>query len=157
MNEMDRILDQLKRAFEGDAWHGPSMREVLDGVDAPMAAMRPLAKAHSVWEIVLHITTWEAVVASRLRGKPLEVTPELDWPAVPEASEAAWVRCLAALESGHEALVRDMKGVEVARLDEPLGPDKPSFYVLLHGIVQHDLYHAGQIALLKKAVTSGLP
>ena len=112
MNEMDRILDQLKRAFEGDAWHGPSMRDALDGVDAPMAAMRPLAKAHSVWEIVLHITTWEAVVASRLRGKPLEVTPELDW---------------------------------------------PSFYVLLHGIVQHDLYHAGQIALLKKAVTSGLP
>jgi uncharacterized damage-inducible protein DinB len=155
MSEVDRIQDQLTRAFEGEAWHGPSVREVLEGVDARMASSRPLAEAHSIWELVLHITTWEAVVASRLRGQPLQVTPELDWPKITETSESAWALCLAALESGHAALVRDVMSVDAARLDEPIGPNKPSLYVLLHGIVQHDLYHAGQIALLKKAVTPG--
>ena len=154
MSEMDRIRDQLKRGFEGEAWHGPSVRETLADVDARVAATRPLAEAHTIWELVRHLTTWEAAVATRVRGGKLDVTPELDWPPVRDTSEEAWAAALAALESGHAALAREMEGVPDSRLDEPIGP-RTSLYTLLHGIVQHDLYHAGQIALLKKAVAPG--
>ena len=89
MNEIDRIQDQLKRAFEGDAWHGPSLREVLHGVDAATAAARPIPDAHTIWELTLHLTTWEAVVASRIRGVTVDVDDAMDWPAVGNATESA--------------------------------------------------------------------
>ena len=68
MTEIERILDQLKRAYEGDAWHGPSVREALAGVTAQQAHARPLTNAHSIWELVHHIAVWENVGRRRLEG-----------------------------------------------------------------------------------------
>src|SRR5881396_2117233 len=92
MNEVERILDQLKRAYEGNAWHGPSVKEVLNGVTAAQAHARPLQKAHSIYELVRHIAVWEDVGRRRLQGDPAEVvvsSPE-DWPPGDDTSEAAW-------------------------------------------------------------------
>ena len=147
--ESERIQEQLKFAFEGEAWHGPSVLEVLANVDARTAAARPLPDAHSIWELVLHMATWEAVVTARLRGGKLEVTPEIDWPPVTDTSEASWQAARAALVSGHEALRAGLEGLDDSRLSEQIGPR--TLYHLLHGVIQHDLYHAGQIAVLKKA------
>ena len=149
MNEIDRIQDQLRRAFEGDAWHGPSVREVLDGVDAARAAARPIPDGHSIWELTLHLITWEAVVASRIRGATVDVADAMDWPAVGNPTESAWRAAREALESGHRDLVAAIAEVSPSRLDEKVGTR--TMYLLMHGIVQHDLYHAGQIALLRKA------
>jgi uncharacterized damage-inducible protein DinB len=153
MTEIDRILDQLKRAYEGPAWHGPSIKESLDGVTAIQAQARPLRKAHSIWELVHHIAVWEDVGRRRLEGDPAEVpisTPE-DWPPADDASAAAWEQAKAALERSHQALVEAISRVPESRLDEPILEGKSSVYVTLHGVIQHDLYHAGQIAILKKA------
>jgi uncharacterized damage-inducible protein DinB len=154
MSEIDRILDQLKRAFEGGAWQGPSVKEVLHGVSAAQAHARPLPNAHSIWELVQHIAVWEDVGRRRLQGDPAEVpisSPE-DWPATEDASEAAWDQAKAALERGHRALVDAIGRVPESRLDEPILAGKSTVYVTLHGVIQHDLYHAGQIAILKKAL-----
>ncbi len=153
MSEIKRIEDQLRRAFEGGAWHGPSVLEVLKGVTATQAAARPIAGAHSIWEIVLHIAAWEGAIRRRLDGDRAELQDEEDWPPVKEQSEYAWGQARAFLEEGHRRLRAAIANTEESRLDEPILPNMSSVYVSLQGAVQHDLYHAGQIAILKKATT----
>jgi uncharacterized damage-inducible protein DinB len=151
MSEKKRLNDQLKRAFEGTAWHGPSVSEVLAGVNAQQAAAHPIAGAHSIWELALHIQTWERVGRRRIQEfVPIEVSDEEDWPAVNDTSEAAWARTLEELRSNHQALRAAIRELDEARLEEIVPGTTYSVYFLLQGVIQHDLYHAGQIALLKK-------
>jgi len=150
MNEIQRIVDQHRRAFDGHAWHGPHVFEVLEGVDADLAARRPIANAHSIWEIVLHIRVWEDVVLRRLRGEVFNPTPKEDWPAVSDTSRKSWLQALAALRETHDELQREIAKTQEKRLEE-LAPGSPrTIYILLHGAVEHALYHAGQIAVLRK-------
>jgi uncharacterized damage-inducible protein DinB len=154
MTEIERILDQLKRAYEGNAWHGPSVKEALAGVTAAQAHSRPLANAHSVWELVHHIAVWEDAGRRRLEGDraAIEVSSPEDWPPANDASEAAWERAKAALDRVHEKFAAAIGRVPESRLDEPVLEGLSTVYVTLHGVIQHDLYHAGQIAMLKKAL-----
>jgi uncharacterized damage-inducible protein DinB len=152
MKETERIADQLRRAMQGEAWHGPSLREILAGVTAAQAAARPVAAAHSIWELVHHITAWESIVLRRIGGEVVkDVRAEVDWPPVMETSDAAWQRTMAALEESDRRLCDAIAQMPDERLREHVPGKQDSFYIELHGIVQHDLYHAGQIALLKKA------
>ncbi len=152
MSEVKRIEDQLRRAMEGEAWHGPSLREILEGVTAEQAARRSISAAHSIWEIVLHITVWESVVRRRLAGEVIvELPPEQDWPRPRDGGEAAWKQALADLVRGNQMLRQAILGLSEERLRETVPGKDYSVYFMLHGLVQHDLYHAGQIALLKKA------
>jgi uncharacterized damage-inducible protein DinB len=156
MTEIERILDQLKRAYEGNAWHGPSVREALNGVTAEQAAARPLPGAHSIWELAHHIAVWEDVGRRRLEGDRAQIdisSPE-DWPPSDDISERAWEQAKASLDRGHQALCEAIARVDPTRLDEPIFEGMSTVYVTLHGVVQHDLYHAGQIALLKKALVN---
>ena len=149
--EIERILDQMDRGFSGDAWHGPSLMALLEGVSAETAAKRPIAQAHTIWELVNHIRAWNEIVERRVRNEVVKVTPEMDWPVVPLATEMTWKRALDSLRESRVQLRRTVEELQDAQLDEnPPGLPDPR-YVLLHGVVQHDLYHAGQIALLKKA------
>lgn len=154
MSEIERILDQLKRAFAGNAWHGPSVRELLAGVTAAQAHARPLANAHSIWELVHHLAVWESAGRRRLEGDPaaIDISSPEDWPPADDRSEAAWEQAKAALERGHEALREVISRVPESRLDEPILEGMSTVYVTLHGVIHHDLYHAGQIAMLKKAL-----
>ncbi len=152
MSETERIAEQLRRAYEGDAWHGPSLREILSGVTAAWARRRPISAAHSIWELVQHIAAWEAIVLRRIGGETInEVSAEQDWPPVRDTSAAAWKKALGALEEGNKKLRAAIAQMTDERLNEKVPGKEREFYVELHGIVQHDLYHAGQIALLKKS------
>jgi uncharacterized damage-inducible protein DinB len=152
MTEIDRILDQMDRAFSGEAWHGPSLMQLLDGISAENASKHAIRDAHSIWELVHHIGAWNTIVCQRLEGAPPEITTERDWPPVWEVTEAAWKR---ALESLVESQAR-LRELAATLIDDQLSETCPgtadSRYVVLHGVVQHDLYHAGQIAILKKAL-----
>src|SRR5262245_15247345 len=150
MTEIERIHDQIKRAYNGDAWHGPSLRQVLSGVTAAQASARPIPNGHSIWEIVNHVSAWTNVVRQRMRGRSTEQPDEGDFPETGETSEAAWDKTLAALDDTHQSLLREVAGLDQSRLDEPCGGRPISHYIHLHGTVHHYLYHAGQIALLKK-------
>jgi uncharacterized damage-inducible protein DinB len=152
MSEIQRIEDQLRRAFEGHAWHGPAVRELLADVTAAKAAARPLPDAHSIWEIVLHIATWEEVVRRRLQGEAVaDLPPAQDWPLVGDTSEAAWHKAMDDLERVHHTLIEAIAQSGDVRLAEMVPGKEHSVYHMLHGVIQHDLYHAGQIAILKKA------
>jgi uncharacterized damage-inducible protein DinB len=156
--EVDRIRDQFRRAFEGEAWHGPSVLSLLDGVTAQQAAAHPIPGAHSIWELTLHITAWESACKRRLAGDPAQLTGDEDWQPVTDKSEAAWENTKQQLIENHRQLLDAIERVDESRLNEPIITDSTtpysSVYVTLHGGVQHDLYHAGQIALLKKALVN---
>jgi uncharacterized damage-inducible protein DinB len=150
-NESERIADQLKRAFDGEAWHGPSLKEALDGVTAPLAIARPIRDAHSIWELLTHIAGWEGVVIRRLNGEAVSEPAEGDFPAVPaEATEDAWAALIARVFEAHGGLVAQMAALTETDLRRRI-EDKPyPAWMMAHGSVGHALYHVGQIVLLKK-------
>lgn len=156
MSEVERIRDQFRRAFDGEAWHGPSVMALLKGVTAEQAAERPIPGAHTIWELTQHIRAWESACLRRLNGDPAQLPDSEDWVAVNDFSEAAWEQAKRGLVDTHQKLLSAIAGLDEARLDQPImnHPEIPfsSTYVTLHGGVQHDLYHAGQIAILKKAL-----
>jgi uncharacterized damage-inducible protein DinB len=152
MNEIDRIVDQMDRAFAGDAWHGPSLESLLDGVSAEDASKHPIPDAHSIWELVNHIASWNSIVQHRVSGEVVEVTTEQDWPPVWESSDVAWTRALEHLRECSARLRTAVQKLPERQLKDIVPGKNHSHYVMLHGAVQHDLYHAGQIAVLKKAL-----
>src|SRR2546423_10703332 len=155
MSETARLADQIRRAFEGDAWHGDSIKELLAGVTADTAAARPIKNAHSIWDLVLHIAAWDDAVFRRIGGAAVELTKQQDFPPVKDSSPAAWRRTVSHLEQAHNQLIEAVAGFPDSRLqDQGSGKteDYYDFYYMFSGIVQHELYHAGQIALLKKAL-----
>lgn len=152
MTELAMMADQLKRAYEGPAWSGPSLLELLGSVTAEQAAARPVPSGHTIWELVAHIVVWEAVATRRLQGEAYrEYSGAEDWPPVGETSEAAWKALLAKLKQSNSTLRETILAFEQKRLFDLVPNADYSFYVLIHGAVQHDFYHAGQIAILKRA------
>jgi len=153
MTETARIADQLRRAFSGDAWHGDSLLEILDGVTAAQAAARPIPHAHTIWELVLHIAAWDGAVRRRLGGEAVELSDEQNFPPARDTSESAWRKTMEHVRRVHDELVKAVSEFPDARLAEQV-PGKQgahyNYYYMLHGVAQHELYHAGQIALLKK-------
>jgi len=153
MSEAARITDQLHRAFDGEAWHGDSLFEILDGVTAKQAAARRSADTHTIWELVLHIAAWDDAARRRLGGVEVTVLEVENFPSITDTSESAWNKALAEVRRVHEHLIAAVAAFPESRLEE-IVPGKEgshyTFYYMLHGVVQHELYHAGQIALLKK-------
>lgn len=159
--ETARIADQLRRALVGDedeavgdAWHGPAVETLLADVDAARAAARPVPEAHSIWELVQHMTVWLETVRRRLEeNRAIELTPEEDWEPVRDTGEAAWQELLERHRRAAEDLQRLIAGLDDSRLEQGVAGKEYNAYVMLHGIIQHELYHAGQIALVKKALS----
>jgi len=148
--EANRIADQLRRAFDGSAWHGPSLMELLAGVDAATAAAKPLPNVHSIWELVLHIAVWDRSAIVRLGGVVSQPTGDLNFPPVGTVTRSAWLEAVSEAKRSHNELVKIVGKLSDARLRERCPGKRYDYYHLLHGVVQHELYHAGQIAILKK-------
>ena len=158
MTETERIVDELERAVKGDPWHGSPLASVVSAIPADIAAQHPIEGAHSIWELVLHLTGWAREVARRVGGSPAGVPPEGDWPPVGQIDDQHWATAREALMAAHLDLIEAVRVLPEGRIDTVVGGgrDAPlgsgvSFYVTLHGLAQHDAYHAGQISLLKKA------
>ena len=151
MSEVESIADLLERAFRGGAWHGPAVAEALAGVDAAAAAARPIAGAHSIWEIVQHLAVWNEVPRRRLDGERLQnLPPERDWPPVTDLSTGAWQAAVAALQDAHAALHARVLELADGQLEDPVVGSDPTVRGMLLGVLQHNAYHAGQIVLLRK-------
>jgi uncharacterized damage-inducible protein DinB len=149
-SRVDDVLAALRAAFEKNGWHGPTVLGSLKGITAGEAARKPKRAHHSVHELVDHIAYWEAVVLRRYLGpSPKSPRGRGDWkpPATPFAESVR------RMQEGHAALVAaiavlrdqdlDRKVKTAARLRRPLAD-------VLHGVVAHDAYHAGQIRLTRK-------
>ena len=152
-SEIERLELQLKQTFEGEAWHGSSVLELLQGVTPESAYAHPIAGAHSIWELVLHLAATYRLVLRRMQGDESPLTPDEDWPSVPSPTPSNWQDAIGSLRQLNGEIRRAVLGFSPARLDRPLTAKPASTaYTQFIGITQHDTYHAGQIALLKKAL-----
>ena len=158
MNELDRIIDQLQRAHNGNAWHGDPLMKILEGITAELSGVIWLPETHTFYQIVMHIAAWQREASRRLTERNYrELTPEQDW--VPASTSVPpWETALEDLNGSHSDLVLAIRNFDPALLDTVI-PNSPNqtYYVLMHGAIQHTLYHAGQIAILKKAFLEPSP
>jgi uncharacterized damage-inducible protein DinB len=153
MREVERIVDQLNRAFSGNAWHGPAVLQTLEGVTAKQAAAHPIDEAHSIWELALHIEAWARAGRRRLQGDRAQLSDVENFPPVTGTEEVAWKQAQESIKQAHDELASAISQLHDSRLEEPIIEGMSSVYVTLHGVIQHSLYHAGQIAILKKAIS----
>jgi uncharacterized damage-inducible protein DinB len=155
-----QLSNHIKRTVAGPMWHGPALDELLASVSSDQAAARPIPGAHSIWEIVLHVTAWAEIALARLHGQRTgDPAPEEDWPPVPgsdstSGSDAAanWHAALDKLRESYRALATDTRRLEPSAFDEKVTGADYSVSNLLHGVIEHGTYHGGQIALLKRAL-----
>lgn len=159
MTRVAEFLEQTDRIVRGDPWFGDPIMRAVEGVTWHQAAAHPVSNAHSIWELVLHMTSWVREVSRRIRVGRWQEPEDGDWPAVPPPSAENWRKALAALDAAHRELHAALEAFPDGRLDERVGSERDpalgtgvSFAQMLHGILQHDAYHLGQIGLLKKAV-----
>lgn len=151
MSEIELFIDRLRRAFEGEAWHGPALLEILAGVDAATAAARPIPAAHTIWELVLHVAGWERVVAGRLKGQALTLGDEENFPRIRETSEASWQQAIQTLRATHEDLIKAVSALSEERLGDRVPGKDYDVRFMLAGAIEHAAYHGGQMALLKRS------
>jgi len=152
MSEKRRTLELLDRAYRAKAWHGPALLETLAGMNAAMAAKRVMKRAHTAWELVDHLATWNEAVALRLAGGKPKVTPEMNFPRTPRPTPAAWKKTLRRLAASQRKFRAGVVKFPEGKLGRLLPGSQTPFYVLIHGQIQHQLYHAGQIALLRRGM-----
>ena len=167
MTERDRLIDQLEREIAGEPWHGPSLTNILDGITAEHAARKPSPDAHSIWEILVHMTGWKREVTRRAQGQEATEPAGGDWPAIGDVSESRWRAAREDHFRAQRELLELVRSLSDAQLDTKVAGDTAAFIgagvtvrVNLYGLIQHDVYHAGQIAILKKiaggSIDSGL-
>ena len=158
MSRATQLAKHLERTVTGPMWHGPALANVLEAVSHDQAAERPIAGAHSIWEIVLHVTTWAQIARERLKGESIDdPTTERDWPPVTATGLEEWRVAIEQLGYAHRMLATDVRVLKDEALDEMIPGLKYSVWILLHGIAEHGTYHAGQIALLKRALDGRQP
>jgi uncharacterized damage-inducible protein DinB len=151
MSETKRFFSELKSIYYANAWHGPALKEVLAGVTAAQAATKPITNGHSIWELILHIIGWNGVFLLALAGKSVTAPEQGDFPAVNDTSEEAWQKLLGQLDQDYEKLLNAVSSLTEEQLNQKaLGKDY-NLRLMLRGTINHNIYHTGQIALLKKA------
>jgi len=146
------LANHIKRTVTGPMWHGPALDEVLKDVTPELASARPIPGAHTIWELVLHVTAWAEIAAARARGERLADPPaDEDWPPVGGTDQAAWDEAVKRLRDAHRALAHAARHLEDSRLHDKIPGLEYSLSNLLHGVIEHSTYHGGQIALLKRS------
>jgi len=150
MAERQRILDLVDRAYRAHAWHGPSMLEAVDGVGAGLAAKKVRRGSHSIWELVEHVASWNEIVAMRLEGGLPQVTPEWNFPPVTKTTPNAWKATKRRLARSQTRFRKAVAAFPVKKLGRRRPRVDQTWSVLIHGQIQHMLYHAGQITLLRR-------
>lgn len=157
-SQLTFLLDQLERAHAGDPWHGSSRAALLADVTAEEARRSPAAGSHSIWQLVLHMTAWTREVTRRVQGQQAAAPDMGDWPPLPATpDERAWRATLAALDDAHANLRNAVRAIDASRLSTYVGDARHAalgtgvtYAQTINGLVQHDAYHSGQIAVVKK-------
>ena len=150
---IDLLLALIDQAYDHKAWHGPNLRGSIRGLDAATAGWRPSEGRHCIWEIVLHAAYWKYTVRRRLLGEKRGSFPRKgsNWFSAPAPlSEAAWAEAVDLLEETHKTMREAVVWLRPADLDFRPAKSRTSNFALISGIAAHDIYHAGQIQLLKR-------
>lgn len=147
------LLEMFDQAYTAPAWHGTPLKGTIRGVSARAALWRPAARRHCIWDLVLHTAYWKCMVRRRILRDPEIAFPRdgANFPALPvRPDEAAWKRDRALLDEQHRLLRNAIAGINPAQLGRRGWHSKWRLAQEIYGIASHDLYHAGQIQLLKR-------
>jgi hypothetical protein len=147
--QTEKIISLLKRTFEKGAWHGPSVKEALNGINTEIA-LKKLPNTHSIIELVAHMTSWRIYVLNRLAANnSFVVTDEMNFP-----KRSDWDAVVRELEESQQQLLEAIEKFPEYKLNElvPVSEHNYTYYTLLNGIIHHDVYHAGQIMLIRKTL-----
>ena len=148
--EVKKIIALLEKSFDGSAWHGPSLMSILNDVSYEKA-FEQNHNIHSIAELVAHSTTWKKFAIERVKGhNTFDITEQLNWSSFPKKDAATWSEVLEELKSTQDELTTVLETISDLKLTDIVEDKAYNFYTLLHGVIQHDIYHGGQIALLKK-------
>lgn len=152
--QIDLLLDVIDRAYDRRSWHGTNLRGSIRRVDVVEAAWRPAPGRHNIWEIAVHAAYWKYVVRRRLLGEkrgsfPLKGSDFFERPVAGEGT-SAWKADIALLDDMHASLRDAISALPARALGEKVGASKVDTLTMITGIAAHDLYHAGQIQLLKR-------
>jgi DinB family protein len=147
------LLEVMDQAFDRKSWHGTTLRGSLRGLTAEEAVWRPGAKRHNIWDLTLHTAYWKYAVRRRLAGDSIgsfDRKPS-NWPAVPQPADGkAWKRDVTLLETEHRKLREVVAGLRIAQLSVRSPRGVWTNAQEIHGVAAHDLYHTGQIQLIKR-------
>jgi uncharacterized damage-inducible protein DinB len=154
MADPKSLAARVGRAFTGPAWHGAPLAELLADVTYTEAAAHPFDDVHSIAELVGHIGAWTSVAERRLGGEDVLPDEAEQWPDVDTTNANAWASAIAACLAAHESLMRAVATVDDKHLAQTVRGHDYDAATMLRGIVEHDAYHGGQIAMLKKVIRS---
>src|SRR5215213_6244499 len=152
-DHIQHVIQLLTETFQGGPWHGRSLKSLLSEVTPEMALKKPGENSHSIAELVYHIVTWREFTISRLQpeeGKDTNYFESIDWRPLDLGSTKTWNEGLRLLEESEKHLLSVLEGFNDSILPETVAERKYKFQVLLYGLVQHEAYHAGQIAYAMK-------
>ena len=150
--ELNSLLSLVDQGFDHASWHGPNLCSAIRGVTAKQAARRPSKNRHNIWEQVLHAAYWKYSVRRRILGEKRGSFPHkgANWITPPETTPAAWRHDVQLLVDTHESMRAAIANVPYAKLHKRMPGAKATYFLLISGIAAHDVYHAGQIQLLKR-------
>ena len=155
MGTVSTLRGILKSTTEGPAWHGPATLEVLKDISPEKAVARPIENAHTIWELLLHMNAWQRYTLRALYseevGDPQDMAEDENWPAIETETQEAWDRSVLDFQTVNVGIRSLLDGMSDDSLEETVPGRDFAMKVLVHGVAQHNLYHAGQISLLKKA------
>ena len=152
MTEIQQLIQRYEQTLSGDAWYGFPVWQILDGIDAKCAAAELLPGTHNIWQLVMHMEFWERVAVRRFSGpaSPEEKDPG-NFPATPATDEVAWQKTLDSFRASNREFKQAISQLDSSILDTNTPGGQRTFRYELVGVIEHHIYHAGQIALLKKA------
>lgn len=154
--EIQRIKHSFKMIYNGAPWHGTSLLDLLKGVDYLQASQRVFPNSHSIWELVQHIYNWREFAIKKMEneaGFDIVINSESDWTNLQIPIEASWQKLLSDLVENQKVILEILDGWLDEQLDDQVPGKDYNYYTLLHGIIKHDIYHAGQIAMTRKMLT----
>lgn len=154
MSELERIHQQMVQAFNGNAWHGPALLEILNDIDASQASIHITSGMNSIWQILKHLMITQELMLRRLKGDPTPISEDQDWQEISEPTQENWLKDIQILIDNEKKLRESVILYPESFLDVPLIKGGSSAYNNFQGYIQHELYHAGEINLLKFLFTN---
>lgn len=152
MSPLEMLIEVVDQGFDRTSWHGPNLRGALRGVTASQAVCRPQANRHSIWEHLLHAAYWKYTVRRRILGEKRGSFPRKgsNWILPQTTTEAAWRNDIQLLQEIHQSMRAAIADVPSTKLFTELPKSKVTYFYLISGVAAHDVYHAGQIQLIKR-------
>jgi uncharacterized damage-inducible protein DinB len=153
LTDIEQLVKRYDQTMSVEAWYGDPVWKILQGIDASCAAAELLPGTHNIWQLVMHMEFWERIAARRFSG-PVAPEEAGNFPATPAVDEAEWQKTLKSFRTSNREFRQAISLLDSNSLNKNTPGGQQTFGYELVGVIEHHIYHAGQIALLKKGYSA---